>query len=295
MKNKILVLIIIILIPICCFIMNKPKENIVSKEHSSIIVKLTKDNQDLSLDLNNYLIGVVGAEMPSSFNLEALKAQAVASRTYALYNNYDNSIITNTMEQAYKSNAELASLWQDKYEEYYAKIKDAVVSTDNIVMKYDNSLIKSYYYAISNGYTEDAMTVFNESLPYLNVVDSTFDEDNKNYEVTKTMSLQEFCNKLNIPVAKLEITDVIKDSSNRVLSLSINNNNFTGINIRKSLSLRSTDFTISVVDDNVNITTRGYGHGVGMSQYGANYLANKGYNYQDILKYYYQNIEITNY
>ncbi len=298
MTNKVLVSIIVVLIPICLYICFKSvpyvKTDNIDKPND-IIINLSKDNQEIELSLDNYLIGVVGAEMPATFNIEALKAQAVASRTYALYNINNNVINTNNKEQAYSSVEELQSKWQDKYNEYYNKIKNAVENTDNLVIKYNNEVIKAYYYAMSNGYTEDSQTVFNETFPYLNVVESDFDSQANNYEVTKNYNKDDFCNLLNIDCSTINISNEIRDKSNRISTININNQEFTGVNIRKILNLRSTDFTIKPTDSDIEITTKGYGHGVGMSQYGANYLANNGSNYQDIINYYYQNIKIENY
>ncbi len=298
MTNKVLVSLIIILIPICLYITfnNVNKQISVPSDNSnSIIVKFNKEGQDYNLSLTDYLIGVVGAEMPATFNIEALKAQAIASRTYALYNINNYIINTTTSEQAYSSDDELKNKWQDKYNEYIEKISEAVNNTNNLVIKYDQQLIKSYYYAMSNGYTEDSQAVFNESYPYLNVISSSFDSESNNYQVTKNFSREDFCKQLNIDCSSIVISNIIKDNSNRVSTLNINNQEFSGITLRKLLNLRSTDFNINTDNNDIEITTKGYGHGVGMSQYGANYLANNGLNYQEILKYYYQNIEIDNY
>jgi stage II sporulation protein D len=292
MLNKILGLVVIVLIVIY-FIIPVKEINISEPSKVMIQVNLKNNNQEQIMSLNDYLIGVVGAEMPASFFMEALKAQAIASRTYALNNLNDNLITTNTSEQAFLNNDELKSKWQDKYEEYYDKIVDAIKSTDNLVMTYDNKIIKAYYYAMSNGYSETALNVFAEDLPYLNIVDSSFDKNNKNYEVTIKINKEEFCQKLDITCSNIIISNIKNDKSNRVISLDINNQTYQGITIRKILNLRSTDFTIIVNNEYVSITTKGYGHGVGMSQYGANYLAKEGYSYEDILKYYYQNVEIT--
>ena len=298
MTNKVLVFIIVVLIPICIYFCLKGVQSNTLEEtnnNKSIIIKLNKDNQEYDLSLNDYLIGVVGAEMPATFNIEALKAQAIASRTYALYSIYNNEINTNTKEQAYNNDDELKNKWQEKYPEYYNKIKSSVEITDNLVIKYNDEVIKAYYYAMSNGYTEDSKTVFNESFPYLNVVSSSFDSESNNYEVTKSYNKTDFCNYLNIDCSNIVITEEKRDDSNRVATININNQEFTGITIRKLLNLRSTDFVISFNNDDIEITTKGYGHGVGMSQYGANYLANNGSDFQDILNYYYQNTKIENY
>ena len=285
MRNKILVVIIMFLLPISIICFYKEEKS------NEIIVYLNYKDKDLKLSLNEYLIGVLGAEMPASFNMEALKAQAVVSRTYALYNMNKNIINTNINDQAYLNNDELKEKWNDDYDKYYNKIKDAIYDTNDMVITYNNRLIKSYYYAISNGLTEDAKEVFNEE-PYLKIVDSSFDEETKHFLKTVNIDKDEFCYKLKITCDNLRIKDIQKDDSNRIKSININDRLFSGIDIRNILNLRSTDFTIVQDDNEIIITTKGYGHGVGMSQYGANYLANNNYTFDEIIKYYYKDVEI---
>ena len=289
MRNKILVVIIMFLLPISIVCFNK------KEQPKEIIVNLNYKDNNIKLSLDEYLIGVLGAEMPASFNMEALKAQAIVSRTYALYNMKNNIINTNINEQAYLDNSLLKEKWQDDYDKYYNKIKEAVNDTNNLVIVYNNKLIKAYYYAISNGLTEDAKMVFNEDIPYLKIIDSSFDEEVKHFFKTININKEEFCNKLQISCNEINIKEINKDDSNRIESLIINNKKFTGIDLRSILNLRSTDFTIDENDDEIIITTKGYGHGVGMSQYGANYLANNNYNYEEIIKYYYKDVEIIKY
>ena len=179
--------------------------------------------------------------------------------------------------------------WKDDYEKYYNKIKEAVLSTKNLIMYYNNEPIKAYYFSTSNGYTASSISVFNENREYLTSVESPFDKDNSH---TITISKQDFCNKLNMLCNQISISNIIKDNSNRISSITINNKTYTGIEIRKLLSLRSTDFTINIKENNIEIITKGYGHGVGMSQYGANNMAKLGFTYEEILKYYYQDIKI---
>jgi stage II sporulation protein D len=285
MNNKLLIFIIIILIIISISI--KPKEVLI--EHKDIEVLLDNNNK---LSLQDYLIGVVGCEMPASFNYEALKAQAVASRTSAYNYLKDNVINITSSAQCYSDNTTLKDKWQNNYDKYYSTIKNAVEETNDKVITYQGNIIKSYYFAISNGKTSTALSVFNEKLPYLTNVDSTFDEGVNKYEVTTTFTYDNFCNLLNINPCNITISNIKRDESNRITSLLINNKEYNGITIRKLLGLRSTDFDIKLLD-NIEITTRGYGHGVGMSQYGANYLANNNYTYEDIIKYYYKDVEIT--
>lgn len=292
--QKKLIILIIILIPITIisfffketnFIM--PKQN---EKQSSIKIPIKTSNDVFTLELEDYIIGVVAGEMPALFEDEALKAQAIASRTYAINYLENNKYLTDTTStQVYLTKEDMQQKWQSKFQEYYNKIKNAVLSTKNQIMYYNDKPIKAYYYAMSNGYTESSLNVFNEQEEYLNIIPSPYDEDN---EYTINITKEEFCAKLSINCNEINISSIIKDQSNRIKTISINGKNFSGIEIRSKLSLRSTDFTFNINNDNIQITTKGYGHGVGMSQYGANNMAKEGYTYEEILKYYYQNIEI---
>ena len=297
MKNKILALISVILIPFTIIsLLNQDATNNQSADaylaSPEILINFSYNNETISLPIEEYLIGVLGAESPASFNIEALKAQAVASRTFALYQQEKRGYVT-TGDQAFATEEELKTKWQTKYDEYYNKIKAAITSTQNEVLYYDNKLIKAYFYAMSNGYTTTSLAVFNEELPYLNIIIPTLDNSNtNNFEVTKTISKTQFCEKLALDCNKLNISTPKRDESNRVTMITINNREYTGLNLRQQFNLRSTDFTLQEDQDNIIITTKGYGHGVGMSQYGANAMAKNGSSYQDILQFYYQGTEI---
>ncbi len=292
--NKKLIYFIVLLIPITIISFIIKETNFIMQEskHSVDKIKVILDTKELEIDIEDYVIGVVAGEMPALFEMEALKAQAIASRTYLVNHLLSNDSITGTTDdQVYLTPEEMHKKWRNDYEIYYEKIKEAVISTKNLIMYYENEPIKAYYFSTSNGYTESSLNVFNEQKDYLSIVKSPFDENNS---YTITMSKQDFSNKLNIKDDKINISNIIKDKSNRVSKITINNKEYTGIEIRKLLSLRSTDFTINIDNDEIVITTKGYGHGVGMSQYGANNMAKEGYSYEEILKYYYQNIEIGN-
>lgn len=242
-----------------------------------------------TLKIEEYLIGVVACEMPASFHEEALKAQAVSARTY-LYNELSkdlNKQLTDD-DQCFNTVDEMKNKWKDEYEKYYEKISNAVKNTKDLVMKKDGNLFKSYYFSTSNGYTESSLSVFNEQL--LDSVASEWDKFANNYEVNTTFDKSSL-EKILGSFSKIEI--ISRNNTNHVLEVKVDDKTYTGIEFRKLLKLRSTDFTIKQDNDNYIITTKGYGHGVGMSQYGANYLANNNYNYQEILEYYYQNIEIV--
>ncbi len=280
------------------------KENIIisgfinNKKNNNIRV-LTKDNNIINLDLEEYLVGVVSAEVPVYFEKEALKAQAVAARTYALKqmkNNKDKDydVTTTVSSQVYQSDEELRNKWQKNYESNIKKIKEAINTTKGEYISYDGDFIYAFFFSTSNGYTEDNKNVFGEDLPYLKKVDSSFDQnENSSFEKTITLSKKEFYEKLNINYNdQLVISNVIRSESNRILNISINNNEFTGRKVQSLLSLRSNDFNIVDEGDNIQITTKGFGHGVGLSQYGANALAKQKKSYVEILKYYYQGTEL---
>lgn len=277
----------------------KLKKQITTKEtklDSNIKIKINNNNEILELNLEEYIIGVVAAEMPASFEIEALKAQAVTSRTYAIYkleqnkNNYD--IETTVDDQVFITKNEMKDKWLDDYELYYNKIKEAVIDTKNEIMKKNNKIFKSYYFAMSNGMTSDSKTVFGETIT--NSVTSPWDNEELNkFKVSTEFTLNDIKTKLNLKENIKSIKILSRDNTNRVEKVRVNDKEYTGIEFRKILNLRSTDFTIESKNNMYYITTKGYGHGVGMSQYGANGMAKENYTYKEILEYYYQDIEIT--
>lgn len=293
--NKKLIYTLVILIPITIisffykgtnFIMQKNKQTVDKYQ-----INVETIDKLLTVDIEEYVIGVVAGEMPALFHEEALKAQAIASRTYLINHLQTNKTISNTTDdQVYLTKEEMKEKWENDYEKYYNKIKEAVTSTKDLIMYYENEPIKAYYFSTSNGYTASSISVFNEQRDYLSSVESPFDQNNSN---TIEIPKQDFCTKLDIPCNQISITNIIKDNSNRVSTITINNKEYKGTQIRKMLSLRSTDFTFNIKDTTIEITTKGYGHGVGMSQYGANNMAKLGYTYEEILKYYYQDIKIA--
>lgn len=268
-------------------------------EHKKINIRILRKNNTVeNLDLEDYLVGVVSSEVPIYFEEEALKAQAVAARTYALKQienntNKEYDVTDDTSSQVYSTIDELKERWGNKYEENYNKIKNIVNSTKGEYISYNDDYIYAFFFSTSNGRTEDNKNVFGEDLPYLKSVDSSFDEEETDsFETTKEFLKEDFYNKLEIPYKESLVVDNIKRSeSNRVLSININGISFKGREFQKKLGLRSNDFTIEE-SNNILITTRGFGHGVGMSQYGANALAKRNKKYQEIIKYYYQGTEI---
>ena len=250
----------------------------------------------ITLSMTDYLIGVVGAEMPASFPLEALKAQAVVARTYALKRISNSQKLTDTVStQAYKDNNQLKAMWQGNFDTYYNKIKLAVTSTNNITIKYNGTYIDAVYHSTSNGRTEDAVHVWGNSVPYLKSVESSWDRNASSYLRTEEKELSVLLTLLGIDLSDESSIEILsRNNSGRVSSVRIGNKNYSGVELRNLLGLRSADFDLEVQNNKVIITTRGYGHGVGMSQYGAKGMAENGYNYQQILRHYYQGISLSN-
>ena len=285
---KKLLLLILFLIPIFISSFNKATF-LFSNNEKTIIVHLT--DLDLYLDLNDYVTGVVASEMPALFNEEALKAQAVAARSFATSKMENNflELTSGISDQVYSPNLKLKEKWNDDYNKYYNKIYNCVKSTHNEVIKRDNKILRTYYFSMSNGYTENSQTVFNDTT--FTSVKSLENENNPNYKFQKTFSSSDLNKLLN--VSNIDIQNIERNETNHVKSITINNKTYTGIEFRKLLNLRSTDFTIEKQDNNYIITTIGYGHGVGMSQYGANQMAKEGSSYKEILNHYYENTEIS--
>lgn len=302
MKKIIIFTFFIIIIPY--FILNLYSKNIKeielkTDENIKVRVKrLQKDKID-EIELNEYVLGVLAGEMPISFELEALKAQAVASRSYVLkrldYNkDKDYDVVDSITNQVYLDNEHLKKAWGDNYIKNINKLKTAVNETFNEYLECDGQIADALFFSTSNGYTENSELVFNFAVSYLKSVSSPWDKEvTTAFKATKEMSLQEFYERLNLPYQeKIKIENIDRSATNRILKIKINNQEFTGREIYNKLKIRSTDFTIEQENTNVIITTIGYGHGVGMSQYGALGMAKKGYNYKEILTHYYQNTQI---
>lgn len=260
-------------------------------ETDNLIVNMSNYGLENIL-LSEYLNGVIACEMPALFHDEAIKAGIVAARTFYLYKyESDNDYKPSNVDQCFFSESKRKENWRDNYELYNEKILNNINLTKNEVITYNGSVIKAFYFSMSNGYTEDAVNVFKKSEPYLVSVISDYDKNVKNNLSSKSISVNEFKEKLNVD-NDIVINNIVRDSSNRVSKIVINNVNYDGVYFRKLFDLRSTDFEIKFNDQEVIITTRGYGHGVGMSQWGANEMAKMGYEYKDILKYYYKDVEI---
>ncbi len=259
--------------------------------------------QTQSMELEAYLVGVVLAEMPASFELEALKAQAVAARTYTIKHctqdgrHGENTICTDhTCCQAYIDPRDYVSgggSWSS-----VERVQQVVTDTAGQVLVYDRELIMATYFSCAGGITEDAVAVWGQDLPYLQSVISPGEEDTVFYTDAKTFTAQEFQTALGIRLTGPIGTwfgDVTFTDGGGVKTLTIGGVSYRGTTLRTLLGLRSTAFSVSVADDTVTFHTRGYGHRVGMSQYGANAMAKAGKHYQQILTHYYTDTEIVHY
>lgn len=310
MKEKIISISLIVLI--VCFIPifittiikgipkeEKQKTEIESKEGIKVMV----DGKENTMNLNDYLIGVVAAEMPVNFNDEALKAQAVAARTFTLKKlEQDSKHIFNNTEQAYITKEKMEESWgSDNFAKNYNKIRSAVVDTNNEVVVYQEDLIEAVFHSTSAGMTQSAKDVWGEEIPYLVSVNSSEDMNSPEYLHTKTFTQQEFVSMLNEHIEDFqtytndvinEIQIISRTPEGYISQIQIGNKILEGEEVRSYLGLESSNFNIDSVDGNIEVSCKGYGHGVGMSQYGANDLAKNGYSYKDILKHYYSNTEI---
>ena len=301
MKKMLYLTIILIGIPALTVSLIKPKELENNKYYTlekNILVRVKRVNKNIieTIPIEKYLIGVLSGEMPVSYDIEALKAQTVAARTYTLKKMETNKsnqfdLVDTTDDQVYLDEQYLKEIWKNKYEEYTKKIKQAVKETAGEYLTYDGKIIKAFFFSTSSGMTENCTDVFGENLPYLVSVSSTWDENSPSYLDYREFTKEEFYNKLNLPYQEKLDMEINRNDTNSISTININGNILKGTEFRYELSLKSTNIDIKEESDKVIITSRGFGHGVGLSQYGAQEMALKGYKYDEILKHYYQGIE----
>ena len=269
---------------------------------------LQKDGSVTTMTMGDYLWSVVAAEMPASFELEALKAQTVAARTYALRkmtygsaNHPDADVCTDhTCCQAYITPEDAQANWGENAQVYTARIQNAVSGTDGIVALYDGKPIDAVFFSSAAGQTVDAVEVWGNSVPYLTGVESPEGEEVPNYHTTVTLSAEEFKTAFleAHPDADLSGTpdswlgNITPNSAGGVESIVVGGITVSGTEMRTLFSLRSTSFTVTEQDGQFTFSVTGYGHGVGMSQYGANAMAKEGSTYEEILKWYYTGISL---
>ncbi len=266
-------------------------------EDHTIKVKQVSKNEIIELNLEEYLIGVLAGEVPVDFEEEALKAQAVVARTYALKrvketNKYD--VVDTTKNQVYLDNDHLVEVWGKDYDKNMERIKKAISDTSHECIFYDGKLIDALFFSTSVGMTENSEEIFSYNIPYLRSVSSTWDETaSPIFKEHYTFELKEFYELLKLPYNKsLKIEKTNVTSTGRIKVIRINGVKFTGTQVQQRLKLKSNHFNIEKVGNTVEVETKGYGHGVGMSQYGANGMAKEGYNYLEIIEHYFKDVEI---
>lgn len=306
MKQVFYITLLLILIPffMVTFLYYEEKEkHLLEKETKikevNVRVKREATGAIDTIELEDYIVGVLAGEMPIYFHLEALKAQAVAARSYVLKrmnnsNAKEYDVVDSVNNQVYLDDDYLKNRWADKYEENINKLKKAVFETNNQYISYKGEIADALFFSTSNGFTENSQAVFSFELPYLRSVESVWDEGTSPvFNDQKKIPLIDFFDKLQIPYSNdLKVEVLQKSNAGRIIRIKINETEINGVDVRTKLQLRSTDFEIMKEGENILIKTSGYGHGVGMSQYGALGMANNGYTYDEILKHYYQGVSI---
>ena len=307
-----LVILLILLLRGCMFACAPQEEKVRDRpgQQEYVQVYIKETGKTVSMPVETYLERVVAAEMPASFHVEALKAQAVAARTYTFKRIKDGGCTKgaqvctdSTCCQAYDSDEDCRKKWGSAYEDNMKKIRTAVEDTYSEVLEYDGALIEALYHAASGGQTEDSENVFAAARPYLRGVESENEVGSSHLRDEERMTRKEFAATVNkqwpkagLKAASLEDQVDIEErfESGRVETIRLGKVEVTGRELRGALELRSAWFSIEFTGDDVIIDTRGYGHGVGMSQSGANGMAQEGKNYREILKHYYTDVEIVN-
>jgi stage II sporulation protein D len=277
----------------------------------SITVFLSNQNKNITMSEFEYVCGSVAAEMPLAYHEEALKAQAVACYTNCLrLKNSNNKEESNgadisddiSVHQGYITEDERKEKWGDDFNKYESKLRSIVTDVLGEYITYDEKICVAAFSAICTGTTETAENVWGSKTPYLVSVKSEGDKLSPTYSSTVTFSKSQFISimkDLGVSIdSKADLTEIIgkpkATKAGTVLTIKINSKEVTGSNMRQAFSLRSPAFKITATENEVTFNVSGYGHGVGMSQYGADYMARQGSTYDEILKHYYKGVEIKN-
>lgn len=274
---------------------------------NTISVFLSDDEKTEEMDMRDYVIGVVAAEMPASYETEALRAQALVAVTYACYskkysddeNSGADISDDSSRHQGYMTTEQMKEKWGDAYESYYNRIADAVDTVIDSVITYEGEPVMAAYHAISSGKTESALNLWGKDIPYLQSTDSEWDKYSSRYSSEVVLTARE----LKDIFSDTDGTDFSEDEENwikintvsesgTVLEIEVGGVVMSGMELRELVSLRSPVFTVEYSDGEFVFTVSGYGHGVGMSQNGANAMAKEGKTYKDIISHYYKGVKI---
>ncbi|TCW39238.1 stage II sporulation protein D [Laceyella sacchari] len=300
--------------------LGKEGADLASQNSLQVRVYLSKEKRVIQLPLESYIEGVVAAEMPAQFHSEALKAQALAARTYIVGRLMKGQVldakewgekasgahVTDTVQhQAYETDAVLRKKWGYNYPNNKRRVAEAVHATAGQIITYGGKPIYAAFFSTSNGRTENSEEYFKEKYPYLRSVDSSWDQLSPKYINRVSMKPDVFLSKLEQATGKRLAVAALQTTSNqsfavlsrtqgaRIERVRIGGEVFKGREVREALNLPSSDFQLQMKDGQVIITTKGYGHGVGMSQWGANLMAAQGKSVDEIIKHYYQGVEIN--
>lgn len=318
------IILIIFLIPVICTI--RPKSETVDKpvneinnittstydykDYETISLLHKKTNKIEKIPLDEYLYGVVSAEMPASFEEEALKAQAVVARTYTIYkiknskNKHGDAQICDdsTCCQAWISKEDRMQKWkEEERESNWNKIVNAVNNTQGKIITYNGEPIDAFFHSNSGGKTEIPVNVWGGTgFPYLQVVESSGEENYNQYNSEVTISKKDFENKIKEKYNDFKIDFKNKDcikikdytEGGRVKNIQIGNKTLSGVEVRTLFNLKSANFEFTINENDIKFTVKGYGHGIGMSQTGADSMAKKGSSYEDIIHHFYTGVEI---
>ena len=285
---------------------DKEKYNYTKYGTINLLHKKTGEVEQVNLD--DYLCNVVSAEMPATYEPEALKAQAIVARTYTIYKvqnkKHENADICDdsTCCQAWISKEDRFAKWEEsKRDENWNKICNAVYSTQGKIITYDGKPIDAFFHSNSGGKTELPVNVWGgTNYPYLQSVQTAGEDAYKQYSSEVILTKEELLNKLKEKYSDISI-DFSKDDdikvleyteSDRVKTVKFGNHELSGVEARTILGLKSTNFEISKENENIKFSVKGYGHGVGMSQTGADSLAKQGKIAEDIIKHFYIGVEI---
>lgn len=281
------------------------------KQYGTIKLLHVGDESVEELNIDEYLYGVVSSEMPANFEQEALKAQAVVARTYTIYKitgdkKHENSDICDDSKccQAWISKEKRLERWEEgERETNWNKVVEAVNSTKGKIVTYNGEPINAFFHANSGGTTEAPINVWGGSgYPYLQSVATSGEENYSQYSSEVILSKKEFENKIREKYSDFKIDwtqeksiEVLEyTNGNRIKTIKVGNKNLAGVEVRTILGLKSANFEISIEEEKIRFNVKGYGHGVGMSQTGADSLAKQGKNYEEIIKHFYVGVEIKN-
>lgn len=281
-------------------------------KHETIKLLHTARNEVEELNIDEYLYGVVSAEMPAQYDIEALKAQAIVARTYLIYNiennsnKHENADICDSSNccQAWITKEKRFENWkEDERQSNWDKIVSAVNQTKGKIITYNGKTINAFFHSNSGGTTESSVNIWGGiSYPYLQSVQTAGEDGYEQYSSTVTFTKDELINKLKEKYPNISIDFSQDDSikileytdSGRVRTVKFGNVEIAGTQARTILGLKSTNFEINKDEEKITFSVTGYGHGVGMSQTGADSMAKQGSNYEEIIKHFYTGVEISN-